>query len=327
MSFLIAAATVITASLVVFAYLLFIWWLDRYEREPIWLVFLVFIFGGLFGTSVACVVSLVPMIVLTAIDQTLSQVVTTIVVAPLVEEFTKGAVFLGLILSKHFDNETDGLIYGAAVGLGFACVENLMYFAGAGSVGELVLIASMRTLFTALVHATSSAMLGMAFGYARRRGFKRGVLVVFGGYLLAVANHAAWNGAAVFAGFGTMQELGLSIVFSVGGVLLILGVSGMMFLITQFSLKREHDMLKRYLRLEAQRGVIPAAHVEVIPYWMRRSRSGWLPPNVDKRAYIKAATLLAFRSYQLEDADGSRRVRIESDIAAQRAALRTLLAA
>lgn len=326
MSFLIGAVTVITATFVVFAYLLFIWWLDRYEREPLWLVLLVFAFGGLFGTTCACMISILPAIAASALGE-VGDMLTIVVVAPVVEEVTKGAVFLLLIWSKHFDNETDGLIYGAATGLGFACIENLLYFAGTENLAELVMLAALRTLFTALVHATSSAMLGMAIGYARRRGLKRGALFVLLGYVLAVLNHGLWNGAAVLSGFATLQELGLSMFVTASGFLLIVLVSLMMFVITQFSLSREHKMIKRYLKVEADLGVIPHAHAEIVPFWLKRYRAGWLDPRIDRKKYVKAATTLAFRSYQLEDAEGERRVRIETEIAQQRATLRTLLAA
>ncbi len=56
-------------------------------------------------------------------------------------------------------------------GLGFACVENLWYYYNNAvhGFGAIVAIATIRTLFTAMLHCTSSAMLGMAIGYARHR--------------------------------------------------------------------------------------------------------------------------------------------------------------
>ena len=37
-SVLIVLASVLAATVPILAYLMFVWWLDRYEREPIWLV-------------------------------------------------------------------------------------------------------------------------------------------------------------------------------------------------------------------------------------------------------------------------------------------------
>ena len=94
----------------------------------------------------------------------MAQTATSVVVAPLVEEFMKGLAFLPLLLlGKQVDNRTDGLIYGAAAGLGFACVENLYYYIKVFDPDHLNLLIQtvfLRTLFTTLVHCVSSALLG-----------------------------------------------------------------------------------------------------------------------------------------------------------------------
>ena len=48
--------------------------------------------------------------------------------APLIEEPTKAIILFAIVRSRHFDNTTDGFVYGAAAGLGFAMTENFMYF-------------------------------------------------------------------------------------------------------------------------------------------------------------------------------------------------------
>lgn len=323
MEYVLGAIAVISATLIVFAYLIFIWWLDRYEREPFWLVILTFIYGGLFGTFFGCILSLLPGGLAVAVFGAAGGgFIGTVIVAPVVEEFTKGLIFGVLVLSKHFDNETDGLIYGAATGLGFACVENLVYFVGAQDLEQLFAMAVLRTLFTAIVHCSASAMLGMAVGFARHRGgFLRSAMFVAVGYALAVVNHATWNGLATASGFEAMQESGLSVVLTLIGCGLVALAAFVMFALTQLSLKREHDMIKRFLLAEAQQGTIPAEHAEIIPYWLKRRKSGWLPQQIPKEKYVEAATKLAFRQHQLEHAEGSRRERILRDIAEHRAAI------
>lgn len=327
MDFVIGAIAVIGATVLVFSYLVFIWWLDRYEREPFWLVLFTFAYGGIFGTFFGCMLSILPSTIsVMALGAAGGGFVGAVIVAPIIEEFTKGLVFGALVLSKHFDNETDGLIYGAATGLGFACVENLLYFASAESVDSLVGMAILRTLFTAIVHCSSSAALGMAIGFARHRGgFGRVALLVSVGYAAAVANHAVWNGLATASGFDSMQESGLSLFLTLIGCSLVMLSAFVMFALTQISLKREHDTIKRFLILEAQRGTMPAEHAEIIPYWLKRRKSGWLPGAVDKEAYIEAATLLAFRQHQLEHAEGSRRERILREIEEYRSAIAGML--
>lgn len=327
MEILLVGVAVILATCVVFGYLGFIWWLDRYEREPFWMVILTFLYGGLFGTAFGCFFSIFPSLAATGIlGASAGGVVSTVLVAPFVEEFTKGLIFAVLVLTKHFDNETDGLIYGAATGLGFACVENLMYFATAQSVESLMTMVVLRTLFTALVHCISSATLGMAIGIARqKRGFGLKAMFVIGGYLLAVTNHAVWNGLATASGFESMVDTGLSVFLTLFGCGLVAIASLTMFGITQYSLKREHDVIKKFLALEAEQGLIPAAHVEIIPYWLKRRKRDWLAPAIPRADYVEAATMLAFRRHQLEFADGARRTRIQKDIDDYRSQLREFL--
>ena len=326
MEYLVGGIAVSVSTLTVFAYLIFIWWLDRYEREPFWLVLLTFLYGGLFGTLLGCTISAVPGGIAVALcGAEAGNFLGATVVAPIVEEATKGGIFVLLVLSRHFDNETDGLIYGAATGLGFACVENLLYFASAENVEMLVGMAVLRTLFTAIVHCVSSATLGMAFGFARhRRGLLRAAIVVSLGYMLAVTNHAIWNALASVSGFAGLEEAGAA--FLLIGCGLVVLAAFVMFGLTQLSLKREHDLIKRYLAEEAARGTIPAAHADVIPYWLKRRRRDWLKPGVDRAAYIENATLLAFRQYQLTHAEGAKRQRLLEEIEQRRAEVRRLLA-
>ncbi len=329
MDFVVGAGAVVGATMLIFAYLTFIWWLDRYEREPFWLVLVTFGFGGIFGTWWAVELGTLPSAVTIAVLGGVGgDLVGAVVLAPVIEEFTKGLVFVGLIYSKHFDNETDGLIYGAAVGLGFACVENLAYFSSASGLDELVGMAIVRTLFTAIVHCVSSATLGMAIGLARHRQSVVGSWGIIAlGYLLAISNHAAWNFFAGVAGLEALRDTGLSAALLVTACALVVLAAAVMLGLTQFALKREHDMIKRYLAAEAARGTLPVAHVEIVPYWLRRRKSGWLPAGVAREAYVEAATLLAFRQHQLERAEGARRDRLVADIAEHRAAIAQMLAA
>ena len=308
MKLAIGLPAVLAATLLVLGYLIFIWWLDRYEREPIWLVALVFLWGATIGAGCGCSINTT---ILAPFKQTFSATaamgIGAVLVAPLVEEVTKGLVFLPLVWTDHFDNETDGLIYGAASGLGFATIENLYYFLQFVSsdnfgVAMMLVAIAMRALFTAVMHSISTALLGMAVGYARHRhsaGKSRWVIYPLIGYVLAVANHALWNGAAVLAKFNAG--------FQLAGIGLVLLASAVLFALTQWSLNREHKLIQRHLRQEADRGLLPPNHAEIIPYWLKRRKDDWLPEYVDKNSYVESATLLAFRLHQREIADGARR--------------------
>ena len=329
---LVALLAVALATFLILGYVLFIWWLDRYEREPIWLVGLTFLWGGLGGTCLSCVInSSIGAGAAQAFGAQASQFLTTVVVAPTVEEVMKGLIFLPLLLiGNNIDNRTDGLIYGAATGLGFSCLENLWYYINhfdPNNPEGLIMLVFLRTMFTSLVHCVSSALLGMAIGYARHRfGAFRWLLFPALGYAAAVINHGTWNFLATLSGAFGQSASALAGVTFLFGCLLVIGASIMMFILTQLSLHSEHKFIRKYLLEEARRGIIPTAHADIIPYWRKRRRKDWLAPAVDKGAYIKAATLLAFRHRQLEIAKGERHHQYMEDITRYRNEVRKLLA-
>lgn len=313
------------ATLVVMGYLLVIWWLDRYEREPLWLVALTFVWGGVFGTCFSCLInSTMGAIVASVAGVGAAKAVTAVLVAPVVEEVMKGAVFLPLLLiGNNVDNRTDGLIYGAATGLGFATVENLHYYSNSydpKQVGVVIMLIVIRTFFCAFLHCSSSAMLGMAIGHARHRvGILGGMALAFVGYCFAVGNHALWNFLSTIAGMTS----GGSIIL---GMLIMLGVAALMFAMTQLSLWGEHKELSKQLLAEAERGTLPVSHAQIIPFWLKRGKKDWLPSSIDRDAYVKAATLLAFRLGQMELAGPERQAQYMEDITTYRAEIRKLLA-
>ncbi len=130
-------------------------------------------------------------------DATFEMVILAMVIAPLIEEWTKGWGVLS-IRNKIREPE-DGLIYGAAAGLGFAAMENVFYNSSALLSGFDVFLSTalLRAVTSTLLHATASAVLG--YGIARQyllgaRGTKVSWLPY---YLAAVLLHAMFNGFAV----------------------------------------------------------------------------------------------------------------------------------
>ena len=93
-------------------------------------------------------------------DPSFQLVLMACVMAPLVEEMTKA---WGIMLFRgRLAVLKNGLVYGAAVGLGFAAVENVLYGANAIAVGLDVFVgtAVLRALTSTLLHASASAIAG-----------------------------------------------------------------------------------------------------------------------------------------------------------------------
>ncbi len=285
---MLVALSVPCAVLPVLGFLWLIWWMDRYDREPIWLFGLAFLWGAGGGVVLALVTSHA------AADVGLIELVKW---APLIEEPAKALVLLLIVTSAHFDNTTDGFVYGAAAGLGFGMTENFFYFRHAAEGGDLLafaLLVALRSLYSALMHASATSVVGAALGWAKFRPGPSRWIIIPGGMAVALGIHGLWNwllaaGAAGSITLGLLDFILFPVEF------------GILFAIFQLCLLDEKRILERELQEEVDLGVIPPKHLEFLGAYRRRSLPGWLPEEMDHRAYVRAATTLAFRKHQLRN--------------------------
>jgi RsiW-degrading membrane proteinase PrsW (M82 family) len=220
---------------------------ERYNREPWRSIALVFLWGAI----TAIVISLFLEVFLMGLygeyvvrmyeflqdNETASALVLTCVIAPFVEE---GAKALGVYLARHhmFELE-DGLVYGAAAGLGFAATENLFYESSTLSRYGLmayVLIVLVRSISSAFLHGSATAVSG--YGISRKAIYGRSTLPF---YLLAVVMHSAFNFVASFSIVfeGTpLPLLGLLLA-------IVFGISAIKFIRHKIE---ELDAIHRYMR-------------------------------------------------------------------------------
>ncbi len=99
---------------------------DRYDREPLSLLFKVFALGALSVIPVLFVERF--LLRLNIFGGLLGITYTAFIVAGFTEEYFKRAVVLyGAFNSKYFNEKLDGIVYCVFSALGFATVENIMY--------------------------------------------------------------------------------------------------------------------------------------------------------------------------------------------------------
>ncbi|MDD3926071.1 MAG: PrsW family glutamic-type intramembrane protease [bacterium] len=117
----------------------------------------------------------------------------------LIEEFAK-VLGVVLIAQRHRHNsELDGLILGAAAGMGFAALESTGYAFTAflhsgGSLSLTVYITLLRGILSPLGHGTWTAILVSIMFRESRPGRFRFNSKVVGAYLLVAGLHGLWNG-------------------------------------------------------------------------------------------------------------------------------------
>ncbi len=252
----VGIGSAIMASFVAFIpavfYLLPLIWLDRYDPEPIWLLALAFAWGALVAVIVSFVIN-------TVIGAVLGGDVGAVISAPIFEEGSKGLglVLLLIFFRREFDDILDGIVYAGVIALGFATVENVLYYGrgiAEGGSGGLLILFVMRGLMSPFAHVTFTAMTGIGCGIARESHNTAVKLIMpLVGYICAVLLHALWNGMAVIGGFQT---------FLVGYLILEIPFFFIFVGFSFYIMYRQSKILKEMLAIDIARGLIPQHHAE-----------------------------------------------------------------
>lgn len=297
-------ASVMAALIPTVFYVALAWWLDRYEKEPLWLLTITFLWGAI----PAIVLSLVAEIVLDIPVQAFvlgegGTLISTAVIAPVVEEIAKGFVvwLIFVLYRKEFDGLMDGLIYAALVGFGFAMTENVFYFMGAFEEGgweAWSALVFVRAIIFGLNHALFTSAFGAGLGYSRyAKDPTARRLAPIVGLIFAILLHAIHN---FFVSLPEAQALCLiSLVTDYLGVLAWLGLMW-------FATHREKQWIMEGLADEVANGLLPEHHAQASASYRARLRDRWA--EYQEHGFGRAhqlsllhqlATELAFKKRQL----------------------------
>ncbi len=156
----------------VFIIALYIYFRDKYEKEPLILLAKALAVGMLSVIPVLFVGRFL-MAIVPQLDQFAAAAYRAFVVAGCTEELFKFlALYLLIWKSPSFNEQFDGIVYAVFVSLGFAAVENVMYVMDGGFE-----TAAVRALTAVPAHAIFGITMGYFFGIARRYGeLKKGYM-------------------------------------------------------------------------------------------------------------------------------------------------------
>ena len=168
-------------------------WLDRLEPEPRAMRWNAFLWGAGVSTLVAGVANEVT-------AATAGASAALVGSAPLVEEAMKALGVLGAAKRRQIDTPLDGAVYAGYVGLGFAAVENVIYFSDAITEDELGFVFALRGLFSPFAHPYFTLWVGLAIGTAVLKGRSRR-FAALRGLVPAIVLHASWNASGLNAVF------------------------------------------------------------------------------------------------------------------------------
>jgi RsiW-degrading membrane proteinase PrsW (M82 family) len=191
---------------------LFVYLRDQHRPEPIWLVTISFLLG-IIAFGINLLLSWYPNHLFQGGDETIFQkAIHVFLVIAIPEELCKFWMVLLLMsrTKKYFSEPIDGIVYTVMVGMGFACVENLVYVMehGAGS--------GILRMFSAIpAHAMLGIIMGFHLGIARFTRRKK-VRYMIMALIIPIGMHGMYNlflfmhfipGMWIGAGIGMMISL------------------------------------------------------------------------------------------------------------------------
>ena len=224
--------------------------------------------------------------------------------AGLFEELGKGvAVLLLFLVMRHeFDDVVDGIVYGAAVGLGFNFMETITYMTnlyaifnpeGSGGIAAGFQWYARQVLGLFMGHATYTALVGAGIGIARQLPSRRQkVIAILTGFVVAIAAHFSWDAWLTFFPIETslfgLVEVHLRTIVMTGpftaGVIVLLVIG----------LRNESRALYDQLRKEAAVGagaVLPAEVDILASPWRRFGERLRALDKAGVGAYVRLARL------------------------------------
>lgn len=311
--FLISLAAAVIPT---FFYALAFYLADRYEREPVWMGIVAFLWGAIPAVVVSLFGEIVIGVPFVGDPGSLTgAIVESALVAPFVEEFAKGLALFAIykFMRHEFDGVLDGLTYGAIIGFGFAMTENFLYFIGAFSEGgfvDLTVLIFLRAVVFGLNHALYTGLFGIGLGLARHakteEAARRWMVI---GFVAAVGAHALHNLGASISSVNGLGIL-LSLVLAGAGVALI----GVVVLLTW---RQERLWLRDELSEEVGVLLSQAEYKSLVGGW-RRSPLLDARKNLNQANRLQQTVKIAFYKHRLRRLGPEREPKLAGQIEALR---------
>jgi RsiW-degrading membrane proteinase PrsW (M82 family) len=299
-------AAVLTSIALGFVPMLFfawiVYWIDRYEKEPRLLLGLVFTWGAVLAAGAAFLVNTVlgVGIYLFTHSETLTDLTTGSLIAPVVEECLKGfgVLIVFLVFRREFDSILDGIIYASITALGFAATENAFYiftygYQENGPLGILVMF-FVRVVLVGWQHPFYTCFTGIGLAAARlTRNRTIKLLAPAAGLGIAILTHSLHNTtASLLPGLEGLAT----------GTLLDWGGWFVMFLFILWALRREQRWIVIQLKEElALKLISPEQYRVACSAWLQtftRLKALFAGQYRATQRFYQVAAELAYKKYQ-----------------------------
>jgi RsiW-degrading membrane proteinase PrsW (M82 family) len=269
--------------------------IDRLEPEPLLKLAFVFLWGAGVAILVALVVNTAgaSFFWIPVFGAQQGNYFAAAFGAPLVEETCKGSVLFLLLWRRRdeIDGPTDGIVYAAMVGLGFALIENVLYYMKVMPAGPSAVLftVGLRGVLSPLCHPLFTSMTGLGIAFAANRRDAIGYLAVAGGWIGAMILHFTWNFSSGF-GFAGLGVAYLILACVLGGLIFVLVKDR----------RRIIGLIQKYLPMYDRLGIVTPSDVTMLSQLKtRRNARRWAGSQLGRQGsramgdYQLAATELA----------------------------------
>ncbi len=291
--------------------------IDRYEREPWFLRLAAFLWGAIIAIPPALYIEMRMVKLIQPIwgQNDLLFSIFKGLNAGVTEESVKGLglLLLFIVLRDEFDNVTDGIVYGALIGAGFAMVENFVYFAFYSREFLAFLIVG-RVILGWLSHSTFTICFGAALGYMRHTHVRwRQIVIPLLGYLLAVGLHSVFDFVDFYANAIVLNDSSLNTVSLIAIICdyipPFIAQLGLLYILIK-SLAHEAAVIREFLASEVSDGVVQVDEYALVQNSFQRTKqerrvlwhSGW-KQWMRVRALYQTEIGLAFRKWHVSMGD------------------------
>ena len=258
--------------------------MDRYEKEPWYLLLAAFLWGAIIAIPPALFIEgNIDNLIQNFIDPNITNEVVRIALqglnAGITEETVKGLglLLLFFVLRDEFDDVVDGIIYGALIGAGFAMVENFRYFA-LDSKNFLVFLIVGRIILGWLGHSTFSACFGAALGYVRYTRVRwKQIVIPLLGFLIAIGLHTFFDfvdfqaSAVIRNSGGDLMVVNYALIAIVGNYLPpFLAQMGLLYILIR-ALAHETAIIREFLADEVSDGIVSVGEYAILQNSFQRT--------------------------------------------------------
>ena len=259
--------------------------IDRYEHEPWFLRIAAFLWGAIIAIPPALFIERrVDGMLTNLLGPNTSDVVRSALQglnAGITEETIKGLglLLLFFILRDEFDNITDGIVYAALIGAGFAMVENFRYFAVDFKQFSVFLIV-YRIVLGWLGHSTFTACFGASLGYVRyTRERWQQIVIPLIGFFVAVGLHSFFDFVDFQASIalnnnpGNSEVAFLSLLALIGDYIPPFLTQIFLIYVLIKSLAHEAAIIRQFLASEVSNGIVKVNEYALVQNSFLRTRA------------------------------------------------------